>query len=520
MIFTYFTGEQNLLLLLSSIILIVSIISFHLNQRRIALATLFLGSLGIGFFAANLDNFLNLWDEQYHALVAKNLLVNPFKPTLYFTPLLDFDYSNWTNNHIWLHKQPLFLWQIALSLKIFGINELAVRIPSVMLHAITTIMVYRIGKISYSAHVGFYGALFFSVAYHVLELIVGKNATDHNDITFMFYVAASFWSWFEYQHAKKVYWLILIGIFSGCAVLVKWLVGLLIYAVWAITIGVSDKKNWLKLKSYYPILISSAMAFLVFIPWQLWILYQYPAEAAYEFQLNTEHFFNVVESHGGDIWFHFNAINDIYGSGDAVPILLLIGLILLLKNATFSIYRVAIFSAIIITYGFYTMAATKMTSFCIIVSPFGFLALGANTDSIIKFLESKIKFKWFEIVLRNIALIVIAYFILNLTKIANYHTDWKPHDNRNRIAEQEQMKLIKKLSEDLRNDNYVVFNASRRVNGHIAVMFYTDYIAYDFIPEQSQIESIKNKSYKIAILDNDSLPNHIRYDAYIKKIKL
>jgi 4-amino-4-deoxy-L-arabinose transferase-like glycosyltransferase len=83
---------------------------------------------------ANLDHFLILWDEQYHALVAKNMLKNPFKPTLYPVELLDYDYRNWSANYIWLHKQPLFLWQIALSLKIFGTTELAVRLPSILLH--------------------------------------------------------------------------------------------------------------------------------------------------------------------------------------------------------------------------------------------------------------------------------------------------------------------------------------------------------------------------------------------------
>ncbi len=519
MTFTYFTDSQILPLVVSSIILIASTVAFHFDKKRTALILLFLGSLGFGFFIANLDNFLILWDEQYHALVAKHVLDNPFKPTLYSTPLLDYDYRNWTANHIWLHKQPLFLWQIALSLKLFGINELAVRIPSIILHAIATLMVYRIGKISYSATVGFYGALFFSVTYHLLELIAGKYATDHNDISFMFYVTASFWSWFEYQNSQKKYWLILIGIFSGCAVLVKWLVGLLIYAVWTISLGVNDKKNWLKLKAYFPMLISFAISLLVFIPWQLFIFNTYPAEAKFEFRLNTEHFFQTVENHGGNFWFHFNAVKNIYGSGDAVPFLILIGLFLYLKNATTKIYRVSILSAILITYGFYTMASTKMTSFCIIVSPFGFLALGTLTDSLINLLKTKIKFQKFETLFGPIAVVVICFSLLNLSKIANYHTDWKPKDNKNRNAELEQMEVIKKLSDSLHGDKYAVFNADIRFSGHIPIMFYTDYIAYDFVPDQRQIEKIKSQSYKIAILDNDSLPDYIRKDNEIVKIK-
>ena len=238
-----------------------------------------MGSLGLGFFIANLVHFLTIWDEQYHALVAKNMLKNPFRPTLYSNPLLEYDYHNWTGNYIWLHKQPLFLWQIALSLKIFGINELAVRIPSILLHAITSILVYRIGKIVHSGTVGFYGALFFTVAWYPLELISGRVGTDHNDVAFLFYVTASFFAWFEYKNSQKSYWLIFIGVFSGCAVLVKWLVGLLIYAVWAISLGANDKKNWFRIKEYYPLFISFLISLAVIIPWQVYILIKYPLEA-------------------------------------------------------------------------------------------------------------------------------------------------------------------------------------------------------------------------------------------------
>ncbi len=516
--FTYFNSKQLLPLLVSSIVLIISIFSFHLNKSKTALFLLFIGSLGLGYFIANLDNFLNIWDEQYHALVAKNMIANPFKPMLYTTPLLDYDFRNWTTNHIWLHKQPLFLWQIALSLKLFGIHELAVRIPSILLHAFVSLMVYRIGKISYNASVGFYGALFFSVNYHILELIAGKYPTDHNDISFLFYVTASIWAWFEYQNSQNKYWILLIGLFSGCAVLVKWLVGLLVYAIWGISIGVNTRNNLFKLKSYYPILVALSITLLIFVPWQLFILHQFPAEASYEYQLNTEHFFKVVENHGGDIWFHFNALKDIYGSGDAIPFILLLGLVLFLKNSA-KIYRVAGLSAIIIVYSFYTLAATKMTSFCIIVSPFFFLALGAIIYSVIELLKSKIQFKLFKTIFPSTALIVICFFLLDISKIENYHTDWKPEDNRNRNKDLEQMALIQSVQEYGLDETFVVFNSATRLNGHIPVMFYTNCIAYDFIPNSKQIEIIKNQSYKIAIVDDGDLPHSIKQDNAILKIK-
>ena len=518
MLYHYFSFEQIFPFIISALILVAAIITFHFDKKMVALLLLFLGSLGLGYFMANLDHFLILWDEQYHALVAKSMMSHPFEPSLYQFPVLDYDFKNWTANHIWLHKQPLFLWQIALSLKIFGTNALAVRVPSIVMHAFAALMIYRIGKISNSSTVGFYGALFFTVAHYPLELVSGRFGTDHNDIAFLFYVTASFWAWFEYQYSQNKYWIILIGIFAGCAVLVKWVMGLLIYCVWTISIGIQDKKNWIRIKSYVPVLISFLISIAIFLPWQLYIFHKFPQEAQHEFTYNTRHFFEPIENQTGDIWFHFSAINKLYGSAFIIPFILIFGLYFLIKNS--KTYRIAILSAIIIVYGFYTIAVTKIASYCIIVSPFLFLALGALFDSTFNYLKTIKRFAKIELVTRLIAVMVFCFLLTNLSLIQNYHTDWKPNDNFNRNAEMNQMKFIDKLSTSLSDNKWVVFNAALRLYGHIPVMFYTDYIAYDFIPTADQIKKVKKQTYKIAIRDDDNLPAYIRDDNDIIKIKL
>lgn len=80
-----------------------------------------------------LDPFLYEWDEKYHALVAKNMLQHSLKPMLYVHQYFATDPYNWTYNNIWLHKQPLFLWQMALSMMFFGVSEQAMRLPSVLI---------------------------------------------------------------------------------------------------------------------------------------------------------------------------------------------------------------------------------------------------------------------------------------------------------------------------------------------------------------------------------------------------
>ena len=75
------------------------------------------------------------------------------------------------------------------------------------------------------------------------------------------------------------------------------------------------------------------------------------------------------------------------------------------------------------------------------------------------------------------------------------------------------------LKEKLGSNDYVVFNANLKLNGHIPIMFYTDYIAYNFIPTELQLDKLKPIKYKIAILDNDSLPSYIINNKDIIKIK-
>ncbi len=520
MSFSHFSPEQITPLVFSLLLLLVSIV-LQQKKQNVSLIFLFAGTLVLGYFMANLDHFLILWDEQYHALVAKNLSTNPLKPTLYAEPLLKYDHRHWTGNHIWLHKQPLFLWQIALSIKIFGATELAVRIPSIVMHAIIPLFIYRVGKIALNRNVGYYGALFFAVAYFPLELVAGRYSTDHNDIAFLFYVTASFWAWFEYQQSHQKYWLILLGLFSGGAVLVKWLMGLLVYVIWIITKTFTDKENLFRVKSYIPMVYSGMISLLVFIPWQIYTSLKYPLESSYERQLNGKHFFNAVEDHTGTFWFHFSdGLRKLYGSGDLIPFLLLLGAIILIVKIPNKTYKFFIGVSIVFVYLFFSIAATKMIAFALIVSPFIYLGLGYLIDLSTTYISDRLKLKHIGTTLNILIVAVIAFQFLNLNKIQNYHTNWKPHDNHNRIGEEKEMKFINSIDSTIGDTDYVIFNASITVNGEIPIMFYTDYIAYNFVPSKEQIKKIRDLNKKVAILDLGNLPQYIHNDKGIKILEL
>src|SRR6185312_9273700 len=139
-------------------------------------------------FVIYLDPFLHVWDEKFHALVARNMMGNPFKPMLVKNPLVPFDYRIWVYNHIWLHKQPLFLWQMALSMKLFGVSEFTLRYPSVLMGTLAVWLVYRICLLlTKDTKTAFTAALFTCFSCLLLEFTSGFQGMDANDIAFIFY---------------------------------------------------------------------------------------------------------------------------------------------------------------------------------------------------------------------------------------------------------------------------------------------------------------------------------------------
>ena len=195
---------------------------------------------------------------------------------------------------------------------------------------------------------------------------------------------------------------------------------------------------------------------------------------------------------------------------------LLLGVVVMIMKTSGKRYKIAMIASITFVYLFYSLAATKMIAFTIIVSPFVFLGMGHLIDSGTTLLHKRVKMRFIMQVLAVLIPLLSAYAVLNLKKIQNYHTDWKPNDNHNRKLEEAEMQLIRSIPELLNDKSYVIFNVSLTLNGHIPVMFYTDYIAYNFIPSEPQIEEVRAKNRKVAVLDTGNLPDYIVNDPDIR----
>ncbi|MBD3637451.1 MAG: glycosyltransferase family 39 protein [Crocinitomicaceae bacterium] len=494
-----------------------SFILFFWNKKW-AIWMLVLGSGVLAYFMAILDPFLNLWDEQQHALVAKNMASNPFKPMLIKEPVIEYDYKLWIANHIWIHKQPLFLWQMALFVKILGAKVIAIRLPSVIMHALLPYLVYRIGKSVRNETAGFIAAIFITLANYPLELVAGRYSTDHNDMAFLFYVTWSVLCWVEYVRTKERKWLIWLGISAGGAVLVKWLMGLLVYVCWFLVITIKNNFKFWQIKQYFVMIRPFLISLLVFLPWQIYCFIRFPKEAAYELGTSASHFSNVVEGHSGDWDYHFVKgfqalyFRENYFLADWMPFMVLVLLaigIWKMKNRTYQLFMGIIVAFV---YVFFSLAATKMNAFTIIVMPIVLLGISSA-------------FVWFyELWSKYIKIQIVSYLMLGailwspvtemfkLREITQRHSLDFPHMNDFRKEEIEEIQFIRRLEAHYGDQKIIAFNANYTVVGFIPLMFYTDYTAYGHMPSEQNIQTALIKGYKVVVIDRNDLPVHILQD--------
>ena len=515
---------SDLVLAAASLLLIVASVVRHelgtaeRSASRSCFILLLLGGLGLRVFISRLDPYLNLWDEQFHALVAKNLIGHPLRPTLYERPLLPFEIWDWPHKHVWLHKQPLFLWQMALSLRVFGFNELAVRLPSVLLSTAVLAFILRLGALTVSERAGFYGALLAATAWFGLDLVVGHTPTDHNDVAFLFYVAASFWAWVEMSRSPTVRWAILVGLAAGLAVLVKWLIGLVVFSGWAIAL-MTDRRARRDPYAWRRFALSLAVTAIVVLPWQMYILHVFPEEARWEYALNTRHVHEALEGHAGGLGFHWRALRDLYGDSPIVPPLVVGALVLLAFRMPRRDHRVALLTWVASMYAFFTMAATKMTAYCYPVSPVVYLALGATLESALLWLGPRVGMKRIAAARALFVLVILLLpWTVNVRELVYHHTNRKLDERPYRAVRVRDTEIFRRLPELLPpGRDWAVFNC--REHEGILVMFYSPYIGYDVLPTPQQLAALRARGVAIAVFDGPDLPDHLVRDATVFKIR-
>jgi 4-amino-4-deoxy-L-arabinose transferase-like glycosyltransferase len=454
------------------------------REKKYQLGVLFiLGAVAVIRIYMGSHPFFMPWDERFHALVAKNMVDDPFTPMLIKNPVLEYDYKNWTINHIWLHKPPLGMWLIAISYKIFGFNVWALRFPSLVMSIITVFLIYKISEKLFSAKVGWLSALCFSLVALPITVSVGITCTDHIDTPFMCFITAGIYAGIVAVQKEKWWRFAVAGIFTGCAVLTKWLPGLIVIGVVGFYLMHHRKMGWGKMILYLTILTGTGVA--VFMPWQLYIFQQFPMEATHEAAYNTEHIFKAIEGHAGSPWYQVDNLN--FQWTPLIYLMIPLFLFLIWKNKL-SWKGIAIAGWLLIPLIFFSFVKTKMPAYCLFIYPAVAICFGYCIDQLNE-LKGKLNFLW--------KLPAFVFFGLVLMYSIDFMRLNAPH-MQDEYGKKETMatKTIQQMGKEKRDRPVVVFNTLH----YIECMFYIkNCTAFQYRTDSATIVDLKNKGYEVMV---------------------
>jgi 4-amino-4-deoxy-L-arabinose transferase-like glycosyltransferase len=491
------------------IVFCFSIYFFSKNKTSAGLILLMAGAFLLRIFVYSADPFLYDWDERFHALVAKNMSSDPFKPVLQIDPVLPYDYKDWSNNYVWLHKQPLFLWLIAISIKIFGATEFALRLPSALMGSVLAFFAYRTGRNCFGdIRVAVFAAFLLAFSFYQIELGAGRLPIDHNDVSFCFFVTASAWALSEYYRKNRLKWALWVGIFSGAAILCKWLTGGIVYAGWIIMLVSAGKKPTSEQLKHF--LIAGITTLAIFLPWQIYTVIRFPLESSYEREMVAKHLTEAVEGHEHGMFFYFDEMRHHYGRL-LIPFLIT-GLIVMTTMKENRRLKWALIGMYVICFLFFSLVPkTKLWSFTFVVAPIGFIMIAAGIISAFNFINRYLK-------LGN-AILYSSLLLFSVICLKPWEMIRSRQHDPLRTAKAHNTEIYKSIPDSLANAKTVLFNCKGYED--IDVMYFKNINAYAFYPSEEELNMLLNKGFKIYAFNDHHdqvLPSFMRNNAAVKII--
>lgn len=224
------------------------------------------------------DPELHDWDEQYHALVGKNMFRSDFKAEMYDQQLIKYDFKEWIANGVWYSKGPVPLVLIGASVEVFGEFPFAVRLPSILLSLLSVFLTFLIGKKLFNEKVALIAMFLHAIHGSILELIGGRLSSDHVEVAFIFFVQLSFYfllCWCQIPK-KRNQNAVLIGLSVALAFLSKWFPGFLVFPVFAVLLIMNQEFNWREQFKYLGLALLSCA--LIVVPYVLVQMDTHPEE--------------------------------------------------------------------------------------------------------------------------------------------------------------------------------------------------------------------------------------------------
>jgi len=165
-----------------------------LNKNKSFLILIFLILIGFFYRIYGLNFNYSFWnDEENVAVFARAILQRGY-------PVLDNGYS--TGLYKWLQY-----WLSAGSVKIFGLDEFAIRFPSVIFGILTIFIIYLLGKDLFNKKVGLISA--FLLTFLKIEILWSRQARPYQGLQFFYLLGAFFL--YKLVQSKKINWKYFLG---------------------------------------------------------------------------------------------------------------------------------------------------------------------------------------------------------------------------------------------------------------------------------------------------------------------
>lgn len=214
-------------------------------------------------------------DEGRYAEIGREMLVSGH----YLVPRL--------NYILYFEKPPFFYWLTALSLKLFGLNEWAVRLWPILFSIAGCLITYITAHIYYGRKTGLLAAGILGTS--LLYFAIGHLATI--DMTVSLLITATLVAFLLGVQTpiglKRRGYFYLAAVCAAFAVLTKGLIGF-VFPIMIIGLWVLLLNKWKELKTWY-LPTTILIALLIAAPWHIYMQIKYPAFLSFILSRNNFH---------------------------------------------------------------------------------------------------------------------------------------------------------------------------------------------------------------------------------------
>jgi len=203
---------------------------------------------------------------------------------------------------VWAGKPPLLMWLMSLAYQVFGVNNFASRIWSVLFGVLSLVAVFYLGKKLYNRYVGFMSVVvlgtfttFYAFATHAMT-----------DGPLVFFILASvYFLVLSEEKASPNRYAVLSGLFFGLALMTKQIEALLIPLIIVIYLAVT--KRSIKFLSTKQFTLFWAVALLIFAPYLFYMSVRFrDFWDCYFIYCDFTRLVSPIEGHAGGVLFYFN----------------------------------------------------------------------------------------------------------------------------------------------------------------------------------------------------------------------